>query len=736
MNHWIVHTPEPFFHRGRGLSSLLVAVLLCAPVAGEQGEIDFNRDVGPALSKAGCNAGKCHGSFQGRGGFRLSLFGFDPHYDYDALVKQARGRRVQPAAPPQSLILRKPTGHLGHGGGQVITADSEVYQVLHDWISQGLDAPEEDDPRVVSIEPTPSQLQLRRGSRQQLRVQAHWSDGSQSDATAWALFESRKSDVAEVDEAGIVDAKSPGRTPVTIRYLGQVASVGVTVPRSDPAEEDLFAGLPRHNFIDDFIIEGWQKLGVEPAPLAADAEFLRRVYLDLIGTLPTPGEVREFLADTSTDKRNRIIDELLKRPEYVDYWSLRWGDLLRVHRRYLGDKGLENYRGWLRSNLRENRPADVVVRELLTAKGNLYSNGPVAFYFTDSSPENFTETTAQVFLGVRIHCAKCHHHPYETWSQEDYYGLAAFFTRFEIKENGDGGRFGGAKMLRPTDKPNRKMRPAMRVEPALLGTPLPEQAPDADIRVALADWITDPNNRYFARNLVNRYWAHMMGRGLVEPVDDLRDTNPPSHPELIDALADHFVQSGYDLKGLLRTIARSRTYQLASELNPQRDVDGTFYTHHRLRRMPAEVLLDAVNRAAGVEESFQGLPGGTRAIALPDPSVRSYFLTIFGRPKRNDPCECARVNTPDLTQALHLANSADLQSKVSADGGRVARLMQSEDPPADTIDALYLATFSRPPREEEVARAVELVGQAPSPQEGYEDLLWALLNSSEFLLNH
>jgi hypothetical protein len=477
-------------------------------------------------------------------------------------------------------------------------------------------------------------------------------------------------------------------------------------------------------------------VGVRPAPRASDAEFLRRVHLDLIGTLPTPEEVRAFLGSPDEQKRSRVIDQLLERPEYVDYWSLKWGDLLRVHRRYVGEKGLGSFWGWVRQAVRENRSLDEMVREVLTAQGNLYTSGPVAYFFVDEKPEELAETTSQVFLGVRLQCTRCHHHPQEVWSQDDYYGLAAFFTRLETKENGDGGRFGGSRSIRPVEKVTKSRRPKFDVAPRLFDQGEVPLAGVVDVRQKLAQWITAQENPYFARNFANRYWAYLVGRGLVEPIDDLRATNPPSNPALLDALAKDFTNHRFDVKHLLRTIANSSVYQLASEVSPARDADGSLFTHRRPQRLPAEVLLDAVNQAAGTVEKFAGVPNGTRAIQLPDPAIPSYFLTTFGRPLRNNPCECARGGMPDLSQALHLANGTALHQKVIDTKGRVAELLKKQVSDDERVDELYLATLSRPATDEELSIVRQILTEAPSREEGYQDLLWTLLNSSEFVFNH
>jgi hypothetical protein len=696
--------------------------------------LSFARDVIPMLTKAGCNSGACHGSLQGRGGFRLSLLGYDAAADYESMVKSARGRRVSPAAPEQSLILRKPAGAMPHGGGVRFAADSSGYRVLRDWIAGGLAAPSSNDPRVERLEVTPNQPVLGAGVAIQLQVHAVWSDGLRHDVTPLALYDSRDERMVEVSGLGVVRAASPGKGAVTVRYAGQVAAVDVTVPYANSRSVAEFAPA---NFIDEHAAAEWQRLGVAPAPAASDSEFVRRVYLDLIGTLPQPDEVRSFNQSNDAAKRTKLIDQLLGRPEYVDYWTLKWGDLLRAHRRYLGDKGLDTFQGWLRRCVRENRPLDAMCRELLTAQGNLFTTGPVAFYFVDAKPEELAETTAQVFLGVRLQCARCHHHPLEAWSQDDYYGLAAFFTRLEIKDSGNlGVRFGGPKTLRPTTAENPNRLPMVRRAPQIFDEPPVTTDDGGDVRQHLANWVTSHNNAYFARNFVNRYWAWLTGVGLIEPVDDLRATNPPSHPELLDALASDFAKHQFDVKHLLRTICQSRIYQLASERHSTRDTDGRLLTHRVPRRLPAEVLLDAVNQAAGTAESFDGQPPATRAIALPDPTVTSYFLTTFGRPVRTNACECARGSTADLSQALHMLNSAAIHNKVIQPTGRLGRMLKAGAGDAEIIEELYLATLARVPSDDDRQTVRELLTEAPSREEGLQDLLWSLLNSAEFVFNH
>lgn len=716
--------------------SILVGGLILAAGQSAAAAPHFARDVVPVLTKAGCNAGACHGSFQGRGGFRLSLLGFDPAADYEAIFQTGRGRRVSLASPESSLILQKGTGAIPHGGGRRIEPESESYKILQEYLSLGGSSPTDWKLHVQNLSAVPKSATLAAGELLVVKSQARWSDGTGADVTEWALYDSRDPLVAEISGMGEIKAVGPGKTTVMVRYAGQVAAVEVTIPYGPPPDLSRFSPV---NYIDMLVAAEWKRLGVAPAAGTTDSEFLRRVYLDLIGTLPSPDETRRFLASSDPEKRNKLIDELLERPEYVEYWSLKWGDLLRGHRRYLGERGLGSFSSWVRKSLRENKPLDEFTRELLTAQGNLYTAGPVAYYFVDSTPEELAETTAQVFLGVRMQCAHCHHHPLEVWSQDDYYGLAAFFTRVEAKNSGDNGRFGGLKSIRPlaAPLPNRGARP--EVLPRVLGEVLAPGAPavpEPDVRKRLADWIASPENPYFARNFANRYWSYLVGRGIVEPVDDLRATNPPSNAALLDALAKDFVDHKFDVKHLLRTICRSKTYQLAAERAPLRDRNGSLFTHRTLQRLSAEVLLDGVNQVCETSESFAGLPAGTRAISLPDPVTVSYFLATFGKPLRTTPCECGRMAGPDLSQALHLANGNVLQGKLANGQGRIARLLKEGKSDSNIAEELYLATFSRLPSEQERQVIEETLREVSARQEAWEDILWSLLNASEFVFQH
>lgn len=717
------------------LICLIVVALILTPVIGSAADaVEFSRDVQPVLTKLGCNSGACHGSLQGRGGMSLSLLGYDPQADYESLFLTGRGRRALAGSPDESLILQKASGRVAHGGGVRCHPDTEAYRLLSQYIAQGRLRPAATDPLLVALHVHPQQLRLRVGETATLRVTAEWADGETRDVTRWALFDSQNSQTVEISHDGVVTSQRPGLSAATARFSGLVAAVPVTIPYDVAVPPMAFE--PR-NRIDQLAMDKWQELGVVPARSATDTEFLRRVSLDLAGVLPTPEEVTTFLQDTTVDKRARAIDRLLERPEYVDLWTLRWSDLLRVHPRYLSDKGVASFRGWIRQSIRDNKPLDQWVRELLVAQGNLFTSGPVAFYFVDEKPEELAETTAQVFLGVRLQCTRCHHHPNEVWSQDDYYGLAAFFTRLEKKDTLDQGRFGGARAIRPVSRamPNRQL--TIPSKPKHLGEaqPLDTLAVD-DIRLDLANWITARENPYFARNFANRYWGWMFGRGLIEPVDDVRATNPPSHPELLADLEHEFRQSGYNSKELLRRIANSAVYQLAAELTPSRDRDGMLLTHRVPRRLSAEVLLDAINQACGINEVFTGLPESTRAAELPDPATASHFLTTFGRPQRNSPCDCARSSQPDLSQALLLLNNPTLHGKLSHPEGRLARLLNDNTPDEEFLNDLYLATLARLPAIEERQTVQEALAGSSVRAEVWQDVLWTLINTPEFAFQH
>ncbi|HXG12421.1 MAG TPA: DUF1549 and DUF1553 domain-containing protein [Gemmataceae bacterium] len=696
--------------------------------------VSFSREVVPVLTKAGCNQGACHGSQHGRGGFKLSLLGFDPTFDYPQIVHSAEGRRVVVSDPERSIFLLKPALVMEHGGGERFKPNGREYNLLRQWLEDGAPAPRADDPTVTALEVWPAKRVLVPGEQQQIVVRATWSDGRREDVTANAQFDSLNDAVASVSPAGLITAKNRGETHIMVRFGGQAAVAQVTLPyaRLDPYPE-----VPTHNFIDEKLIAKWKDLGLTPSPECSDAEFFRRIHLDAIGTLPSPEDIRAFLADPSPEKRRRAIDRVLDRPEYVDFWAYKWGDLLRINRDLIQDKGMWSFHNWVRACLRDNKPVDEMVRDIITAEGSTFTEGPANYYRIAREPADWAETTAQLFLGVRVQCAKCHHHPFEKWSQDDYYGLTAFFVRLGTKNSQEFGLFGRETVvyLRPTGEQTHPRKGGV-VKPRPLDGPVMDDP--FDRRRKLAEWITAKDNPYFARNMVNRFWGYLMGRGLVEPLDDLRATNPASNPELLDALARDFVEHNFDLKHLLRTIMNSRAYQLSAAATDgnRADTGNIHYTRYTVRRLTAEQLADAIDFATGTREKYQGLPLGTRAIQMPDTKVRSYLMDVFGRPARQITCECERTMQPNIAQALHLLNGDFLNRKIAAADGRVETLLKAGKPLPEVIEELYLVTLSRPPSPEELAKEQQWIAQAPSVKEGVQDLLWVLLNRSEFLFNH
>ncbi len=719
---------------------------------------DFDRPVGfvydvmPVFTRNGCNGGGCHGSQFGKAGFKISLFGFDPKTDHPAIVRDALQRRVSMVAPQDSLLLAKATLALSHGGGKRFDADSEDYQTIVAWLKEGAAAPSGQEPQLVDLQVAPPEWVYRTNETRQLRVTAVYDDGRQSDVTHLAQYDSMNESVAGVDGRGHITADSAGQTSIMVRFQGQAKISMVVVPFDRSID---LSGITPVNYIDALVMERWQKLNLPPSGLCSDEVFLRRAFLDCLGALPPAEKIESFVASRAPDKRTQLVDELLGltgdanrdvyHNEWSAYWTLKWGDLLRNNRNTLGDGGMWALYNWIRGSLRENKPVDQFVRELITAQGSVFESGPANYYKIAKKPEDLAEATAQNFLGVRLACAKCHHHPFETYSQQDYYGLAAFFTRVSSKGSLDFGALGGDTIVTVRRTGSIKHPRSRKVVPP---TPLGGKSIIADeyrdLRRPLADWLTSAENRLFSRNIANRFWGYFMGTGLVEPIDDMRATNPPANPALLDALADHFVGSGFDLKQLMRDIMVSRTYQLSSALTAENAADTRFYTHYNVKRLPAEVLLDAIDSACGTQEKYSGIPAGTHAVELPDPNFASYFLDTLGRPARVITCECERTAEPNLAQVLHVANGDLLQRKISAKTGRVSQLLAAKagatdgaaNNDANIVRQLYLATFSRSPREEETAKCLKIVAAAANRREGLEDVLWALCNSREFLFNH
>jgi hypothetical protein len=694
--------------------------------------INFAHDVVPLFTKHGCNGGGCHGKASGQNGFRLSLLGFEPTEDYEFLIKEGRGRRLFPAAPDRSLLLMKASARIPHGGGQRIEFDSPPYRVLRRWIQQGMPYGLASDPKVVGIHVFPNDRTMPATASQQLAVMASFSDGTYRDVTRMAQLVSNDTEMANVSAEGLLSTENQsGTVAVMAGFQGFVDVFRAKIP--------LGAGVdqlpPVVNFVDQFVFDQLIELGLPPSKLCDDSTFLRRSAVTIAGRTPTLDEAQTFLSDPSKDKRAKWIDSLLDGQEYAENFATKWSAVLRNKRERDDDRRATfAFRRWIRDSLYENKPYDEFVREIVTASGDISLHPPVAWYRQVRDPAALVEDTAQLFLGMRIQCARCHHHPFEKWSQKDYHGFSAFYTAIRRKPSFFANQervvftYGSASATNP--KTGESLKPSgLDAAPMTLD-------PDLDPRHALADWMVSADNRFFARALVNRYWKHFFGRGLIDPEDDMRVTNPPTNPKLLDALAQDFVTHGYDLKYLVRTICNSATFQLAAEPNEFNQKDKQNFSRFNPRRLDAEILLDAIDQTTGVPTNFDGVPTGTRAIELPDNGFNSYFLTVFGRPESSSACECERSTEASLAQSLHLLNSKEILGKVSADSGRAALLAQDNRPLADRITELYLIAFSRPPTSDELGIASKHIESKQSPREGLEDVVWALINTKEFLFNH
>ena len=706
--------------------------------------INFGNQIVPIFTKTGCNAGGCHGKSGGQNGFMLSLLGFEPAEDYEHLVKEARGRRLFPAAPDRSLLLMKGTATLPHGGGKRLDPNSDDYRLIVRWINQGMPFGHTNDPVVDHIEVFPKERIMSLAGEQQLAVVARYTDGRTEDVTRSALYEPNDKDMAKSEENGLVKLyQQPGDVAIMVRYQAKVAVFRATIPLGVAV-----TNLPvAKNFIDELVFKKLKTIGMPPSENVDDATFLRRVTIDVAGRLPDADETKGLLAGTNSNKRAQWIDRLLDSPDYADHFANKWTALLRNKRTDPKQNRMTYaFHGWVRDSLAENKPYNDLVRELLTASGEVAQNPPVAWYRQARDTTTQLEDTAQIFLGQRLKCAECHHHPFERWSQQDYYSFAAFFSQVGRKAGSQPGEeivFAKRTVASATNKKTKQS-----VKPAGLGAKVVSLTADDDARGALADWMTGRENRFFAKSLANRYWKHFFNRGLVEPEDDMRDTNPATNPELLDALAKSFTDSGYDLKQLVRTICNSRTYQLSSIPNEHNHVDKQNFSRYYPKRLTAEVLLDSVNAITRAESKFDGLPVGTRAVQLPDNSFNasSYFLTVFGRPDMSSSCECERSQDASLAQSLHLLNAKDIQEKLSRDSGRAAALAEDSTRSDDEkVRDLYLLAFAREPIATETSTAkshiektVKALGdkEIPAKRQAYEDIVWALLNTKEFLFNH
>lgn len=711
----------------------------------------FRNHVIPLMTKIGCNSGACHGALAGKGGFKLSLRGYAPAVDHAVMTQQALGRRVDRIDPARSLILLKPTMTITHGGGQKLEIGSTDYQVLADWIAAGAPPPSDDDVRIQRLEVFPPQAVLKPKDTLHVLVRAWYSDGHAEDVTRWVKFSSTEELVATVDQEGEVTVAGHGETAITMWYSNLVAACRIASPLANEIDRAVFEREPRRNFIDDLVLTKLEALRIPPSPTCRDAEFLRRLYVDTAGILPTPQELDKFLADSSPNKRSAWIDKLLERPEYADYWAYKWSDMLLVSTHRLSQQSIWAFHRFIRQSVADNKPWDRFAREIVTASGSNLQNGAANYFVLHKDVSDLTEATSVTFLGMSITCCRCHNHPLEKWTQDQYWSMANLFSRVALKNGERGGEI--TVQAEPAGDVLHPRRGVAMPPTPLDGKPLALDN-TGDRRQYFADWLTSPENPYFARALVNRVWRNFMGRGLVEAEDDIRQTNPPTNPELLDALARDFVAHHYDVKHLVRTIVNSAAYQRSSKPMPENAVDDRFYSHYLIRRLPAEVILDAYSQVTGVPTPFKevhsggtggltayaGYPLGMRALQLPDSQVVSRFLDSFGRPQRDQTCSCERQQDSSVGQALHLNNGQTLNDKLRDKKSQVEAWVLEKIDDAEAIRRLFRSALSRSPTADERRKFADLMAEAgrdpkTTRREVLEDLFWAMLTSKEFLFN-
>jgi hypothetical protein len=728
------------------LVPVLAALALAGP-ASAQG-VSFRNDVMAVLSKGGCNMGACHGNQNGKGGLKLSLRGENPGADFAALTRDALARRTDPHRPADSLILLKATAAVPHEGGKRFGADAPEYDLLRRWIAAGTPADPDDAPRLTALTVTPGEaFVIEPDDRVRLRVRATFDDGSTRDVTRLAVYEpSNPATVVSAD--GEARRQAFGETAVLVRYLDRQATVRLAwVPQH---KGFTWRDVPEANYVDHHVFAKLRALRMRPSDLCSDSVFLRRALLDTLGVLPTAEETRAFLADSDPAKRRRLIDRLLTRPEFADFWALKWSDLLRSEEKVLDRKGVTVFHGWVRRAIADGRPLNEFARDLLAARGSTYADPPANFYRALRDPQARAEAVAQVFLGVRLQCARCHNHPFDRWTQDDYYGLAAFFPRvqYRVLENNrrdrlDTHEFDGEQVVwLAREGEVTHPRTGAVVRPRLPGSA--EVDGESDRTQKLADWLARPDNPFFARAQANRVWYHLMGRGLVDPNDDFRASNPPTNGPLLDALTEDFVAHRFELRHLVRTILNSRTYQLTSVPNDSNREDETNFSHALVRGLQAEQLLDALGQVTGAPARFAGHPEGTRAGQLPGvrlsrprdqaASDAERFLQVFGKPVRSLTCECERSEDTTLGQAFQMVSGELLQGMLSEPENRLGRLLKSGRSDRAIVEELYLAALCRPPAEKERAAAEGLLARAKDRRAALEDLTWGLLNAKEFLL--
>ena len=693
----------------------------------------FYHDIEPILARHQCNSSGCHGKAEGQNGFKLSVFGSDPDFDFESIFLDGRGRRVMTEAPSSSLLAKKISGKISHGGGARIPDNNPDYQTVIDWISSGALKKNDAIPDVVAIEVQPPFRIIKGGAKQKLTVFATLKDGTRKEVTSHARFFSNHEALAAVDIHGTVSTNEiPGEAVILVTYRNKTSVFRAILPAVHPYT--VGKKYSAENWIDQLIQTKLDTLRIPASPLSKDEEFVRRVFLDITGTLPNSSDLKAFLANTSADKRSKLVQDLLNKPAYSDYSALVWSDLLRVDRQALGTKQAYAYYRWLKNSFSENKPLDKLAFELLSAQGYLDEHPEGSFYKVVKSPGELSSSFAQIFLGVRIACAECHHHPFDKWTQADYLGMQSFFTGVRSKNAGK-----REILVGDNTSPGSNARYKEKVFAHALGQPLPEVQPKGDARQLFAQWVVNPENQWFARNAANRIWAHLFGHGLVEPIDDFRDTNPASHPELLVKLANYLIENKYDAKALIKLITSSETYQRASTPVPGNESDEWNYSRFLLKSMPAEVLFDAISQTTGVPGDFEGYPTGTRAIQLWDSRYQDYFLKVHGRPLRVSSCSCERQKEPGIAQVLHELNSPELHRKLSHEQGKIARLIAGKSTQKEIVEELFLSYFSRFPDKSELELANEVLAKAKdktSKREALEDLAWGMMNSLEFLFNH
>ncbi|MEN9553732.1 MAG: hypothetical protein RLZZ232_18 [Planctomycetota bacterium] len=694
--------------------------------------ISFRLDVMPVWMKTSCNNGSCHGAARGKDGFRLSLFGFDPEGDHYRLTREIPGRRINLALPAESLLLEKGAGVVPHTGGKRFEPGSEHYNTVLRWLEAGAPNDPGPVPAVVSVELYPKNAVMDgEGSTQRLTVRAKYSDGTDRDVTSLAYFSSNNENSAEIAQTGLVTAHARGEAFIMARFdTHTVGSQFIVLPKGLQYEDPK---TPENNYIDTLVHAKLRKLRIIPSEVCTDEEFLRRVYVDITGTMPTLAEYEQFVADTDVNKRDKVVDDLLGRKEFVDIWVMKWAELLQVRTiaNRVEKKPMLAYYNWLKEKIASNTPTDKMVQELLGARGGSFSNPATNYYQTETETLKVAENVAQVFMGMRIQCAQCHNHPFDRWTMDDYYGFAAFFSQIGRKQGEDPRETiifnsGGGEVTHLVG--GRVMKPKFLggIEPDLAGR---------DRREVMANWLASSENPFFAKNLANIVWAHFFGRGIIQEVDDVRISNPPVNGELLDELGRRFTDYNYDFRKLVRDICTSRTYQLSTKTNPSNETDHKNFAHAELRRIRAEVLLDCISIVTATQDKFPGLPTGARAVQIADGNTATYFLTTFGRAKRESVCSCEVKMEPNLSQALHLINGDTSNAKIQQ-GGLVPLRLKEGRTPAEIVTEMYLRCFSRRPTDKEVESLVAIVSEQQNAQEALEDIFWSLLNSREFLFNH